>query len=208
MELAFGLFSCQFCCSFECCGCQHIVQFHLMTFLCGTKFPSYSWLEIGYCRKKWKVHLHYNSNIFHYAAAIICKIKFVDISLFNEAPPTFDWRLQGAEKSDKCTFTLILIYFLCCCQSFVKFHLTTFPFSTKFPPLLIGDWRRQKKREKCTFSFISFMLLSIICKILFDDISLWNEVPPLTLDWRLQEAEKKWKVHFHKRSQSAIADWQ
>ena len=62
MELAFGLFSCQFCCSFECCGCQHIVEFHLMTFLCGTKFPSYSWLEIGYCRKKWRVHLHFNFN--------------------------------------------------------------------------------------------------------------------------------------------------
>ena len=35
----------------------------------------------------------------------ICKISLDDISLFNEVPPTLDWRLQGAEKSEKCTFT-------------------------------------------------------------------------------------------------------
>ena len=39
------------------------------------------------------------------------------------------------------------------------------------------------------------MLLSIIYKISFDYIILFNEVPP-TLDWKLEEAEKKRKVHF------------
>ena len=141
-----------------------------------------------------------NSVVVLSAAAVNILYNFIwwHFSVERNSPATLDWRLDSAEKSEKYTFTLILIYFLCCCQSFVKFHLTTFPFSTKFPPLLIGDWRRQKKREKCTFSFIFFMLLSIICEISFDDISLWNEVPPLTLDWRLQEAEKSEKCTFTK----------